>query len=143
MRTLPAYFFVLTLLIIYQVTTSATHFSDYYHYYFFTQSFFFNGAALYPESWSLCVEEWFYLIMPILFLISYKFSKRTLLVSIFLIIAASSALACIKAGATSNADQWDVYVREATITRFDSIMYGILGACFSYYGLWKHRKTLF
>ena len=127
MRTLPAYFFVLTLLIIYQTTSSSKHFSDYYHYYFFTQSFFYNGATLYPESWSLCIEEWFYLIMPILFFISFKFSKRAFLVCIFLIIAACSAITFIQASAASNADQWDVYVRQATITRFDSIMYGILG----------------
>jgi len=143
MRTLPAYFFVLTLLIIYQVTTSAKNFSDYYHYYFFTQSFFYNGAALYPESWSLCVEEWFYLIVPLVFLISTRQSKKALLFCILSIIVVCSVTAVIKAAPLSGHDEWDVYARQATITRFDSIMYGVLGAYCSYHGLWKRRKRLF
>ena len=143
MRTLPAYFFVLSLLIIYQVLTSSNHFSNYYHYYFFTQSLFYNGAALYPESWSLCVEEWFYLIVPVVFLISAKHSKKALLFCILSIIVVCSAVAVIRAAPLSGHDEWDVYVRQATTTRFDSIMYGVLGAYCSYHGLWKNRKVLF
>lgn len=142
MRTLPAYFFVLTLLILYRVFNNSDNFSDYYRYYIFTQSFFFNYANLYTESWSLCIEEWFYLLMPVLFFISIKF-KRSLLVIIFSIIVICLTLTMIKAGTTNNLDQWNRSVRQVTVLRFDAIMFGVLGAYLSYFDLWINRKALF
>ena len=57
LRTLPAYLFVITaLMLIKQVFD--------YRYFFFLQGLINFNFDLLPASWSLCIEEWFYLLFP-------------------------------------------------------------------------------
>ena len=53
--------------------------------------FFFQNVTTHPqpffvESWSLAVEEWFYILVPVLFLIAMKISPRSFRTSSLVII---------------------------------------------------------
>jgi peptidoglycan/LPS O-acetylase OafA/YrhL len=91
------------------------------------------------ESWSLCVEEWFYLVAPLLLfvlILSTAFSKRKVfLLFIFATIAIVTAVRTYVDYSTPFVDYnyWDNLIRKPTIMRMDGIMYGFLGAYAIYY----------
>jgi peptidoglycan/LPS O-acetylase OafA/YrhL len=72
LRTLPAYFFAF--LICYQFS-GAMHNSIYYL--FFAQNIITPMPGFFPHSWSLAVEEWFYLLFPLLLLAIAAVTGRT------------------------------------------------------------------
>ncbi|MBU3616751.1 acyltransferase [Polynucleobacter sp. JS-Polo-80-F4] len=99
----------------------------------------------FSESWSLSVEEWFYLIVPLLlyFLLgSTKFSAKKVtiivIVSLIALVTFTRWYHAYKFG-YSDINNWDVNFRKLVVTRMDSIMYGVLGAFLSLYypSIWK------
>src|SRR5262249_41686076 len=116
-------------------------------YYLFLQNFSRPQAPFFPESWSLAVEEWFYLTTPIMLLLLHALAgrwcqKQTVcwaLVAINLILVTGYRYA--KAAALTNDDPvfWDKVFRTIVLTRLDSIMFGVIGAIVKYYHatLWK------
>lgn len=135
LRTLPAYFFVLILLMLWDSNLDLRYFT-------FTQAFFnARYTDLFPESWSLCVEEWFYLLIPLLFL----FRKRNTLSWIFLTIVLITAIRIYKTSSGMDIISWGEVIRKSVITRLDSIMYGMLAAYISlnFSHLWDKLKKLF
>jgi peptidoglycan/LPS O-acetylase OafA/YrhL len=132
LRTLPAYFFVIIVLMIYEHRLQL-------QYFFFTQALLKDKADFYAESWSLCVEEWFYLLIPILFLLRNK------LFWILFIIVAVSVLRVYNTHTGESLHEWDVTVRKAVVMRLDNIMYGVLAAYISLNlpALWKRLEKLF
>ncbi|QEC69090.1 acyltransferase [Panacibacter ginsenosidivorans] len=150
LRTLPAYFVVLTTLIIYQVATRENqYFFDYAQYYIFIQSIFRGGADLFHESWSLCIEEWFYLLVPLLLYLSFRFFKIEIKKLVFFwivfIIVIEIIFRSIVAAQHPTHDGWMEFVREPVSVRIDSIMFGILGAYLNFYKyrIWKNKNGLF
>lgn len=150
LRTLPAYFVVLTTLIIYQVATRDNqYFLDYAQYYIFIQSFFRGGANLFHESWSLCIEEWFYLLIPLLLYFSFRIFKNEIknlvLFWIIFIIVIEVIFRSIVAAQHPTQEGWMEFVREPVSVRIDSIMFGVLGAYLNFYNyrVWKNKNSLF
>ncbi len=76
MRTLPVYFVVLTFLALFDVFSKRNYDGYFIEYYTFTQNLWYNHPSFFPEAWSLSVEEWFYLTIPILLLISTLIFRR-------------------------------------------------------------------
>ncbi len=77
MRTIPAYFLVLIFLIIYTLIFLPNNLpDDWYRFFFFTQNFLGHyRPGFFAEAWSLSIEEWFYLTVPLIlfgFLIIFK-----------------------------------------------------------------------
>ncbi len=70
LRTLPAYFFYLgvNLLAYGWHRLAAGEFDPEWRYVFFIQNLTTQMRVFYPESWSLAVEEWFYVLFPLLLL---------------------------------------------------------------------------
>ncbi len=151
-RTLSAYFFILSIVIastwlIYGVNKSLW---NYLKYYLFLQAFNNGNCNVYAESWSLCVEEFFYLFIPALLFLLIRYTtfraKNIFLFCILLIIALGTWFTIYKINSHHyiTPEEWDMYIRKTVFTRLSSIMYGFLGAyvMFYHYHLWKH-KTIF
>ena len=146
-RTLPAYFFIVSVLIIFHLFSGSSYrFLHNAAHYFFVQDTGFK--SLYPESWSLKIEEWFYLVIPIVFFSSFrliKANRNKIIISwIVFIIIAGTCLRTYTAAHITNRQDWLLTVRLSLFSRTDSIMYGMLGAFISYhkYPIWNNRKNL-
>ena len=117
----------------------------------FTQSLFKEYRVFYGEGWSLCIEEWFYLLVPIMLLCIYKAFKftwkKTFLITILSIIIITSISRIFKVHQINYLDvhQWDISVRRPVFYRLDSIMYGVLGAYLYFYNykIWNYKNLFF
>lgn len=132
LRTLPAYYVVLTLLLVYTF-----HFKpervpeDWYRYYLFIQNMFTPQPDFFQESWSLSIEEWFYLLIPALFfLLIFLFRKRQLEWIFALILAGVCGIFLYRL--LLYREYGGAYFEEnlllQVIPRLDGIMMGVLGA---------------
>lgn len=139
-RTIPTYFLILTFVIIlaycgkiYLLPQRVGRF------YLFLQNINGPHPNFFNEAWSLSIEEWFYLLVPItLFILNgiVKIPVKTAVlfsaVSIILIITLFRYYR-FSHFPVKSIYGWDTFFRKEVIMRFDSIMYGVLGAFFSYY----------
>ncbi len=104
-RTLPMYYLILIISIILMVTTfpgldKTVFYRDASSYFLFLQNFFgraeLGGVYLMGVSWSLVLEEWFYLLFPLFLVILRKttknFSKETFFRFLIIFIIAVSIL---------------------------------------------------
>ncbi|WP_310556428.1 acyltransferase [Flavobacterium sp.] len=150
-RTLPNYFLVLFLnigiaaIIGYSVP-------DIGFYFLFLQNFSSTMLPFFPESWSLSVEEFAYLLTPLLLLFASVLVKSNnkskqficvvlLLVFVFLIHK------IIYYFNTSNTtlEQWNISLKEVVIYRVDSILIGVIAAwaSFNFPIIWQKNKINF
>ena len=148
-RTFPNYFLMLTFLVVY---FDLMHHYSYKHsikYFFFIQSIVDEHPVFFGEAWSLAVEEWFYLLLPLLFYIFYKFIFHDIKISFLRLIVLLIVLPIIARVVLHffihpcNAYTYDFYFRKLVFLRFDSIMLGVLGAyCKNEYNaIWERCKT--
>lgn len=148
LRTLPAYIVVLTLILLINFFIGTATNQSWKSYLFIQDMFAVNAKTSYfPEAWSLAIEEWFYLLIPIALYILIKIfnikSKVAIPFLIFSIIAIETFLRIHKGAYISDFGIWNLLIREATIYRFDSIMYGVLGAYLIKYNLRFSAKLFF
>jgi len=88
MRTLPAYYVVLTLTLI-QLSITKNDFVIPFEYFIFTQNYY-GPLTFFSISWSLCVEEQFYLfIAPFMFALKNARRELIFVFLIFLLLAPS------------------------------------------------------
>lgn len=98
-------------------------------------------------AWSLCIEEWFYLLFPLLLILMQVFFKKkpvSLLATIFIFIIMPLVGRVIVS--FTSALEWDSGFRKMLFLRLDSIAIGVLGAFINYYfnGFWtKNKNRLF
>ena len=150
-RTLPNYFLILLILctLNYFFTDNFTFWSV-KKYFIFSQNLFYEHPNWFLEAWSLSIEEWFYIVTPILIFIVIHFFKInpkkavlfTALVVIFLVTLFRYYRYTVVQ--INDIHDWAFLIRNQVITRLDSLMYGVLGAYFSYYNSnWlKFKKSL-
>lgn len=141
LRTLPLYYLFLVIYLFYFIIshfysinfkTVTPLFLSYFvflqnSFQAFFQTHFKETFGFYGQSWSLCVEEWFYLLLPLLFFIYkkatidikllYKYITRWIL--IFLLIRTVVTL-------FSGLGLWDI--QRIIFIRFDSLLIGVLFA---------------
>ena len=139
-RTLPNYFLFLTGLTLFSLYIhQALPWSQLWKFFFFLQNFNRPQLNFFDVSWSLTVEEWFYLIVPLclFFGLSYfrSSTQRVVFVTIVSIITLTTLFRIYR---TIRFDYWtiglwDQNLRKEVITRLDSIMLGFLGAYYSFY----------
>lgn len=141
-RTLPNYYLVLILNIIlaYFELTHYTISAYSWKFWLFLQNFAWPLYAFYPESWSLAVEEWFYLLFPAALVVALawsknKFAKPISLLVILLFILMPTILKMKFAYQTdfSSPIDWDKRLRTVVVYRLDSIMMGMLFAWVAFY----------
>lgn len=99
---------------------------------FFIQNICSGAFYFFPVSYSLSIEEWFYILLPILLLIiqkvsgSFSFSKTLLILAVLFVIVFNCARAYTYTyGVNLN---WDANIRKAILMRLDAPMYGIIMA---------------
>ena len=150
-RTLPVYFFVLLLVCgIYKFFGDGLTGKEAVKHFIFTQNIFNpHPCCFYPEAWSLAVEEWFYILIPILiyiFINLFKVSaKRSILYTSIVIIIVITFFRYYRFSTSifQNMEEWDLLFRKQVSTRVDSLMYGVLGAYIQFYhnAIWQKHKS--
>jgi len=136
-RTLPNYYLILFvnyIFIFYKIVPGNLKMFD-FDFFIFTQNFRFPLEGFFLESWSLAVEEWFYLIIPILIYFLFKrFSAKKAFLFAALIMIVMPILYRIKIYQPSiSLYEWDVTFRKTVMSRLDSIGYGLFAAWIFFY----------
>ncbi|HEY3756602.1 MAG TPA: acyltransferase [Opitutaceae bacterium] len=143
-RTLPNYFLILALLaLVYHLWPHPPGWpltkGELVRFGTFTENFRRPMPTnFFREAWSLSVEEWFYIGLPISVLLLSRFAfglrKAVPVIAVTALIAATAFRAWrFHAHPPQTVHDWDgVYYKEV-IMRFDSLMYGVIGAYFARY----------
>ncbi|WP_158626872.1 acyltransferase [Flavobacterium sp. GT3R68] len=146
-RTLPNYFLVL-LLAIFLEWSIGYPLKDLGFYFLFLQNFASPMKPFFPESWSLSVEEFAYLITPFTLLSATFFkpknkSKRFILVVILLIMVFFiNKITYNFSTSNTTLTQWNLSLKAVVIYRIDAILIGIAASWISlnFTGLWEKQK---
>ncbi len=141
-RTIPIY--IVVLLISYLCLNFIYHLNiDFpFQYFFFSQNLWYLHPRFFPEAWSLAVEEWFYILLPLVFLsfgLLFKNKSNKSITSILVLsIIMFSAIRFVWLGEDFDIIYWDNYLRKIVLYRLDAILYGVL-----MYQLFDMYKSLF
>lgn len=147
LRTLPAYFLVLSFLLLYTVLAKPNSLpEDPWKYYLFIQNMFTDQPAFFSESWSLSIEEWFYLTIPFLYfggLILLPIRNK----SVFWIVLLSFVLTSVLVLRHYLYGQLlpptektiDLGILRQIFSRLDAILVGVVAATIAFYrpNLWQ------
>lgn len=156
LRTLPNYYLILVLVCLMSfLYNKSFEIKDMLSFFYFGQNFYEVPAnipwlnplniPLWGESWSLSVEEWFYIFTPIVLVLLSKITERknAILLTIVFFITASMLIRYYRFSAFPE-DNWNLAFRVPVVGRMDSLMYGILGAYISRFkpNLWIRKSKL-
>ncbi len=145
-RTLPNYFLFLAINL-----AIAAHFggipSGLWRFFLFLQNSSATAIQFFTESWSLAIEEWFYLATPLLMLGVIRFGRLKARQGILLTACAvllTVTAARIALAATRPESSWGLDFRASLVLRQDACMYGVLGAWLSIYlpKWWERWRAL-
>ncbi|WP_444626177.1 acyltransferase family protein [Flavobacterium columnare] len=152
LRTVPAYYFVLILLIILSLL------SDFGFgniklllYFIFSQNIFQKHPFFFGEAWTLSIEVWFYILIPLFVFATKKLlhfsDKNTMLFVSLFFISFGTLVRFLKMYAFEPIDATiiDLEFRKQVFTRIDSVTFGIIGAyIFRYYNkLWLKNNIIY
>lgn len=161
LRTLPNYYLILiaNLVLWFFITTQEQRsfswqmLSDLqvFKYLFFVQNLYQPCPPFFTESWSLAVEEWFYLLLPLFFMLLLGIAKgfglidkvgtksqkkRIILLTLGTFLLAATLLRFYKVSFAvlpiSTFDAGNLY-RTIVLPRLDSLMFGVFGAFIKYF----------
>ncbi len=144
-RTLPNYYLVL-LVNIGIAAWLGYEIKELWKYFFFLQNFAQPLLPFFPESWSLAVEEFAYIILPMVLLPAGIMMSRMQKSRVFITVTLLLCLACfcakalyhVSVGATSLA-YWNLAVKSVVVFRLDAIFYGVAAAWlhFRFKSVWE------
>jgi peptidoglycan/LPS O-acetylase OafA/YrhL len=126
LRTLPNYYVVLAMyLLLPHSAIAGKSMAPVWRYLSFTQNFGLDYGQTFTHSWSLCIEEQFYLVLPlaVLALVGTRRSPRLLWCALLAAIAAGMAARGIAFMNGQEAFAAPVYY--ATFARFDELLPGV------------------
>ncbi len=134
LRTLPNYYFVLALYFIFPVALSGTATAPLWSFLTFTQNLDLRAGETFTHSWSLCIEEQFYVIFPLIALL-IAYTKRSILLGWIAIIGAmffAISLRTLRAVNLYEIDEGAIPVQSFmeqiyyfSLTRFDELLPGV------------------
>ena len=149
-RTLPNYYLMF---LVYAILIYGSHhlnvFSQikYLSYLVFLQnSVHYQPNNFFPVAWSLSIEEWFYLIFPLLlFLLTslFKKNKAAAFLSAILVLILAELTLRLFIALTKNM-YWDEGFRKLMPVRLDSIAIGVLAAYIKFHcpAFWNKKANL-
>ncbi len=134
LRTLPLYFVALLAFIRFYNLGRPGLF-EYPAYFFFMQNFAYKIPEFFELSWSLAIEEHFYLWFPIAFLVWERITRRAHLAIIlsavtFIVISYAFRLS---QPLFSDWNEYNLTIRLTVLSRMDAIMFGVLMAAMKHY----------
>ncbi len=137
-RTLPNYYLILIVNILLALYLGTELPNNLWLYFLFLQNFAWEMPVFFTESWSLPIEEFAYIIGPlllyILLLFKLKVSKSKLFGLVtFLIIIFFTITKIIYNFNTNESDMifWNVNLKAITLYRIDAIYFGVFAAYLS------------
>lgn len=136
LRTLPAYYFILLVFPLINLIINNQPYPNISKYLIFSQNLSTSHPEYFGIAWSLSVEEWSYLIAPIILLLIKFFlplpGKKVLLCySLFTILTATIIRSFHPLIHANEVGGWDAFLRKIVIYRIDAIGYGLLAASLS------------
>jgi peptidoglycan/LPS O-acetylase OafA/YrhL len=153
-RTLPNYYLILILnVIVVYFGIIVEDFSQFsWKFFLFLQNFSQPFYGFFWESWSLSIEEWFYLLFPIILVLLYlpliklKINKkRIFLLTVFVFLLTPFLFRFFIASKFELDHFWlGVKIYKVVIYRLDGIAFGLLGAFLKYYypKIWRKSRTI-
>lgn len=150
-RTLPNYYLVLVLnLMIASIVGYAA--LSWWKYFFFLQNFNITLLPFFPESWSLSVEEFAYIVLPFFLLVSGRLvsvtnRSRFFLGAVLTLILVFIGTKLYYHATTENTTlaQWNLSLKSVVIYRLDSIFIGVLCSWLylNFMALWRKYQMMF
>jgi peptidoglycan/LPS O-acetylase OafA/YrhL len=141
-RTLPNYYLFLALMIVFTIYTQGKlpGLPGIFKFIWFGQYLFNGNLDFFPVSWSLCIEEWFYMLFPLVLFVSSKigFKKRGSFIVTLLVFFAGSLL--VRFMLASNG--MGFAIKTTTLARLDSIACGVMIAYLTTVIKWSHTAKL-
>lgn len=134
-RTLPNYFLILCVNIVIAIGVVGYGIDGLWQYFFFLQNFAGQMPVFFPESWSLSIEEFAYVLLPFGLLITVIFFKdrdrrTTFLVAVlvlYLIFIGTKVMYALNTDYTKLAE-WNRYLKGVVIYRVDAILTGVIAS---------------
>ena len=124
-RTLPLYYLMLCILFLLQYTLAGNPGNFNWKFLFFGQNLTVAHPIAFQEAWSLSVEEWFYLLLPVIVYLIHRITQnkhKTIIITLVILIVMPLAGRFIL-------DYWGYNrLRDVVLFRFDSLGLGLLGA---------------
>lgn len=149
-RTLPNYYLILIVNVIFVYFGIIKEDIDQFNvsFFFFSQNLCHPFFGFFWESWSITIEEWFYLSFPLLFGLGTIIFPSKKIKNLFLIIILIYLVfpPLLRYMSMDNGDLWNGNsIKGVVIYSLDSIAYGILGAYIKFYftAIWEKYKVTF
>lgn len=148
-RTLPNYYLFLLIYCLIGMGRGIISTQEKLSFIFFVQNAFNPQPAFFSVSWSLSIEEWFYILFPLTILAVHKLiSANTyllLLSSTIIFIFFFNIMRIKTALDPSITFNWGNGYRKIVSLRLDSIAIGVICAFVKYYHqlFWKNKKNIF
>lgn len=131
LRTLPNYYFVLALYFLFPIALGGTATAPLWSFLTFTQNLDMRAGETFSHSWSLCIEEQFYLIFPVIALL-IAYAKRSVLLGWMAILSAMLFAIFMRGfnwhaqgGAAIPMQSFMEYIYYSSFTRFDELLPGV------------------
>lgn len=146
LRTLPNYYLVLAAnFVVVKYGIIVEYIENFnWKFFLFLQNFSKPFMGFFWESWTLSVEEWFYLIAPLLLVLLLRILKprQAFLLVTLVMLTAPFLQRLSMSGPEVTYEYWETHFRKLVITRLDSIAYGLLAAWVFYYyrPVWEKYK---
>jgi peptidoglycan/LPS O-acetylase OafA/YrhL len=154
-RTLPNYYLVLTGLIVFALARawrSGLHHtlpdkSTLLKYFVFLQNFASYVPDFFPETWSLAIEEWSYITLPLLLwamhtVLPAQWPRQRIVLSTILLIIVGTNLYRLVLALQYPISAGELGFRGIVMTRLDAISYGVLAAYVKQYypAFWTNNQ---
>lgn len=145
LRTLPNYylFLLLNIVLLYFGLTRGVFNASIVYYFAFLQNLYKPVETFFWESWSLVIEEWFYLLFPILLFGLMRLfrlvARHAFLIAALVFILIPTAMRFLTAPGIERLFDSELLIRKLVIYRMDTIGFGVLAAWVHHFmpSLWK------
>jgi peptidoglycan/LPS O-acetylase OafA/YrhL len=128
LRTLPAFWLVLALYFLFPAVMGGNPPPPLWRFLTFTQNIGLQGGTAFSHAWSLCVEEQFYLVLPLMLAIGaqcgFGRSQGWTLLSALLLVGVGSRVILWLDYAVNNSGYYP-HIYYSTLCRFDEFLPGI------------------